>query len=278
MGNTKGTKEWADSNVNCYYGCSNNCKYCYARNMAFRFKRIGRYEDWEIMTPNIDAINKGYRKRKGRIMFPTSHDITKETKDNCLQVLYKLLVAGNQVLITTKPVFDIIVEICKRFEYYKEQIQFRFTITSCDNDVLKFFEPNAPLFQERLESLKWAFEKGFKTSVSIEPYLDILPTKLIKKIAEYVTESIWIGIMSNSGHVIARSIWDITQIPHDPTQYNEEIAQIRKYMRRIHGLYEDDHLALVIDDLKILSEEIRSKLRLKDSIRNKGFSITGGVE
>ena len=35
---TLGTKEWADSNVNCYFGCSNNCKYCYAKKMAIRFQ------------------------------------------------------------------------------------------------------------------------------------------------------------------------------------------------------------------------------------------------
>lgn len=36
---TLGTKEWADSNVNCYLGCSNNCRYCYAKKMAIRFNR-----------------------------------------------------------------------------------------------------------------------------------------------------------------------------------------------------------------------------------------------
>jgi len=99
MGNkTSGTAEWASSNVNCYYGCSNNCRYCYARNMAFRFKRIERYEDWETMKPNQKAIDKGYRKRKGRVMFPTSHDITKESLDTCIVVLKKLLKTGNEVL------------------------------------------------------------------------------------------------------------------------------------------------------------------------------------
>jgi DNA repair photolyase len=36
---TSGTKEWADHNVNCIRGCSNDCRYCYAKIMAKRFGR-----------------------------------------------------------------------------------------------------------------------------------------------------------------------------------------------------------------------------------------------
>ncbi len=53
---TLGTKEWADSNINCYYGCSNDCLYCYAKKMAIRFKR--KTEDtWKIMIPNQNNID-----------------------------------------------------------------------------------------------------------------------------------------------------------------------------------------------------------------------------
>lgn len=37
---TQGTKEWASSNINLFYGCANNCMYCYAKKMALRFGRI----------------------------------------------------------------------------------------------------------------------------------------------------------------------------------------------------------------------------------------------
>ena len=99
---TLGTKEWADSNVNCFFGCSNNCRYCYAKLMAIRFKRKSK-DNWKIMEPNQKAIDKKYLKRKGRIMFPTSHDITTESMNDCLIVLNKLLISENTVLITSKP-------------------------------------------------------------------------------------------------------------------------------------------------------------------------------
>jgi len=192
---TLGTKEWADSNVNCYFGCSNNCIYCYAKKMAIRFKRKEE-SNWKEMVPNLKNIKKNYAKRKGRVMFPTSHDITDESLSGCLIVLKKLVSSGNEVLITSKPNFKCIKEICDKFAGYKDLIQFRFTITSYNYELLDFWEPEAPSFQERLQSLKYAYQHGFKTSISIEPFLDKDPYILVELLIPYTTESIWIGKMN----------------------------------------------------------------------------------
>lgn len=192
---TLGTKEWADSNVNIYFGCSNNCRYCYAKKMAIRFKRKTE-ETWKIMIPNTKNINKEYRKRNGRIMFPSSHDITENSLKNCLLVLKKLVNSDNDILITTKPSLKCIEAICDDFSRNKEKLQFRFTITSDDNNLLEFWEPSAPSFEDRLESVKKAFYQGFKTSISIEPFLDEDPFDLVDVLLPYTTESIWIGRMN----------------------------------------------------------------------------------
>jgi len=192
---TLGTKEWADSNVNCYLGCSNNCRYCYAKKMAIRFKK--KTEDtWKIMVPNQKNINKGYRKRRGRIMFPTSHDITIESLEGCLIVLKKLIKSKNDLLITTKPNFYCIKRICQDCLDLKDFIQFRFTITSNNSKLIEFWEPGAPSYEERLKSLKYAYSRGFKTSISIEPFLDKNPYELFEVLKPFTTESIWIGKMN----------------------------------------------------------------------------------
>jgi len=85
--------------------------------MAIRFKRKSN-KNWKIMEPNQKAINKKYFKRKGRIMFPTSHDITTESMNDCLIVLNKLLISENTVLITSKPCYDCIKKICDKFNNY----------------------------------------------------------------------------------------------------------------------------------------------------------------
>jgi DNA repair photolyase len=233
---TLGTKEWADSNVNVYNGCSNNCRYCYARKMAIRFGRKTE-ETWKIMEPNRPQIDKGYRKRNGRIMFPTSHDITVESLQSCLIVLEKLLQAENEVLITTKPRYECIKKICDNFKDYEPQIQFRFTITSLDSKLLSFWEPGAPSFKERLKSLKFAHSKGYKTSISIEPFLDENPYELLDVLLPHVTESIWIGKMN---YIKASNILPCEQPYYDrireinhTTNLSRIIANAEKYQDNI---------------------------------------------
>ena len=99
-----GTREWADYNVNCVSGCSNECRYCYAKMMAKRFGRATD-ETWKIMKINPASVNKKYGKKSGRVMFPSSHDITDDPKIEvaCFTVLSNLLESGNEVLITSKP-------------------------------------------------------------------------------------------------------------------------------------------------------------------------------
>lgn len=197
---TTGTKEWADSNVNFVDGCSHDCRYCYAKKMAIRFGRKTA-ENWHEMVVRQKDVDKGYKKRKGRIMFPTSHDITPEVLPEALLVLVNLLHAGNDVLITTKANTKVVVGICNNFvsTSFKEQIQFRFTITSLNREKLEYWEPGAPDISDRLASLHYAYLHGFKTSISIEPCLDPDPRDLIENIRDDVTESIWLGSMNYCG-------------------------------------------------------------------------------
>lgn len=148
---TYGTREWSDYSVNCINGCSHNCKYCYAKNMAIRFKRKTE-NNWKKMDIIEEKSKKLYRKRNGRFMFPTTHDITPEPKvlNICMKVLENIVLNGNNVLITTKPHLSVIKKICNNFSDYKNQIQFRFTITSNNNKLLKFWEPGASRFEDRV--------------------------------------------------------------------------------------------------------------------------------
>ena len=243
---TSGTKEWADHNINCIKGCSNNCRYCYAKIIAKRFGRCTE-ETWTDIEISRDALNKTFKKYSGRVMFPSSHDIidTPEAKEACFTVIEKLLEAENELLITTKPKLSITGDIIKRFHSFKLLIQFRFTITSMDNQLLSFWEPNAPPFEERLKSLKYAYEKGFKTSVSIEPFLDYTPQTLINILSPYITESIWLGPMN---YIPKNGI-----LNDDKQQY----AEIRKK-------YEIDHLRDIYEDLKDFP-----LIRFKDSMTNR---------
>lgn len=244
---TSGTREWADHNINCIIGCQNNCRYCYAKLMAKRFRRE-IYETWSLMRIREKVVQSSFGKMAGRVMFPSSHDIVDipGIKEACFTTLGKLLESKNEVLVTTKPRFSIIQQIDNLFSDYKKHLQFRFTITSVDNNLLQFWEPNAPLFEERLESLKYAFARKYRTSVSVEPFLDRKPQILISMVEPFCTESIWIGKMN--------------YIPSDSTLPRE----LQPFYSEVRTNYEIEHLLEIYNDLRNLQ-----KIRFKDSLTIK---------
>jgi DNA repair photolyase len=243
---TAGTREWADHNVNCATGCLNNCRYCYAKMMAKRFGRATE-RTWRNMKIRQSAVAKTYRRVHGRVMFPSSHDIIDlpEIERACFEVLSKLLESGNHVLVTTKPRLTIVQKIIEQFSQHKDTLQFRFTITSRYDRSLRFWEPNAPHFNERMACLKFAFAKKYKTSVSIEPFLDHDPQSLVRLVAPYSTESIWIGTMN----YIPRN-----NILHSHAHFYNDV---RKNCER-------EHLMKIYEELRCFP-----KVRFKDSIRLK---------
>jgi len=130
-------------------------------------------------------------------MFPTTHDITPEELQPCLTVLGKLLSTGNEVLVVSKPHLDCIQAICDLFNEYQAQILFRFTIGADDDGLLRYWEPGAPNFAERLMCLKLAYARGFATSVSMEPMLDVAHApRLVHRLLPFITETIWLGKMN----------------------------------------------------------------------------------
>ena len=258
-GRTKGTRQWSDATVNCAKGCKNGCRYCYARKLALRRNQIEEAADWENMTVSKTAYTKSFPRKNRTIMFPSSHDIIDvgNVKQACVDTLTKLLDRGHQVIVVTKPRPAIITEMTETFKKYVDQLEFRFTITSDDPDVLAFWEPGAPTFRERLESLRHAWKEGFNTSVSMEPFLTD-PLRVIPKIERYVAnkiegkESIWLGLMSG-----------IPENGPDPREND--------YYDRLRKNYEPQQLERICKALRG-----HGKIRWKDSMINALIKASQG--
>ena len=195
-----GVQEWANRSLNFQRGCEHDCRYCYAKyNSVRRFKMCGE-EHWHLPCIDNTKVDKNYRKHyEGVTMFPTTHDITPANISQYMCVLRKQLDLGNKILIVSKPHWDCITVICEAFKEFQHLIEFRFSIGSTSSDILKFWEPGARTFDERLSCLKYAFRAGYKTSVSCEPFLDEHPNYTYIACKEYITESFWIGKLRHFG-------------------------------------------------------------------------------
>ncbi|MGI9538324.1 MAG: hypothetical protein ACR2PB_14735 [Desulfocapsaceae bacterium] len=227
----RGTKEWAVAEINCSVGCPHDCRYCYARVAALDKGLIDSAADWSVSRIIDGEVNCLRDRYPGQVMFPTAHDIVEENLDAALEVITRLLAADNQVLIVSKPLLSCIEQICERLYRRRDQILFRFTITARDGDILRFWEPAAPTYQERLDSLRLAREKGFETSVSVEPILDVEDLeKMIAEIEPLVSHSIWVGKMNRIEE----------RVCIDSSEVRAEVERIRSEQnnRRITDLFE----------------------------------------
>jgi DNA repair photolyase len=233
-----GTREWACKNINIIDGCANDCRYCYAKEMAIRFKRATT-ENWRNEKARPEATRALFTKYEGTVMFPSAHDITPRNLGSAVAALQKLLVVGNNVLIVTKPHLACIRRLCTELCEHKSQIEFRFTIGSSDSETLKFWEPGAPSFEERLAALKYAHRAHYKTSISCEPFFDENIEDLIWQLEEYATHSIWVGVANSlsrrltiNGHADAETL--------ERAKYLKEVVYSEKNLRRTFNNFGTD--------------------------------------
>ena len=195
-----GAGEWAGYNCNIVNGCSHGCLYCYGRSMAKRFKRIDNNDAW-LEEKLRDVTTAKCKKYPKPIMFQTTSDITPAIIKPYRCHLYNILKAGNFVISVSKPHRECIEAICTEFSSFRDNLILRFTIGGLDNEALRVWEPGAPALNERLWCLRYAFEQGFKTSLSSEPMLVNCEAaeRFYYCVEPLVTEDIWFGKMGGVG-------------------------------------------------------------------------------
>lgn len=216
--------------------------------MAIRTKRKTQ-DNWKEEIVRTGDLNKNWEcVGGGRIMFPSSHDITPTHLQDSIRFLRNILIPGNKVLIVSKPNLECIKAICDNFEDQKVQILFRFTIGSAKDETLKFWEPGASSFNERMAALEYAYEAGYETSISCEPMLDDKIRDVISAVRPYVTDSIWLGKMNEMKKRLTLNT-ELTQELKDKA--NQLYAwQSDDQIRSLYEIYKGDSLIRWKADIK----------------------------
>ena len=166
--------EWAGAYYNMEQGCTNACRYCYARAMAVRQRRC-TVTGWGDPQPYKTWMAGANKYHSGDlVMFPTTHDITPDNIDRACIALRRLINAGNRVLIVSKPrraCIDRLIQTADQTIGGREAVSFRLTITTVEPDVSRLWEPGASLPDERLDCLAAVAAAGYNISVSSEPWI-----------------------------------------------------------------------------------------------------------
>lgn len=188
-----GTREWSEHSANLFLGCEHDCRYCYARCSALRFKRI-RFEDEWKKPISLHRCPKFARRVQGVIMFPTTHDVTPSNVHECEAYLESMLRYGNRVLVVSKMSPTVAYCLARRLAEWRAQLEFRVTVGTPCESTRRYWEPGAPSYGDRMEAAEALKERGFTVSFSVEPLLCRLPQ--LKEMVEDMlptADSIWIG-------------------------------------------------------------------------------------
>lgn len=174
----KSEVEYADFCLNHVEGCSHGCRYpCYAYMMKKRCGIVKTYEDWcrpKIVSNALELLDKEIPKYKDKIKYVHlcfSTDPFMFNQPEIAALSLKIIDKLNQNMIRctvlTKGVYP--KELADR-NGQSINNEYGITLVSLDEKYRKEFEPNSANFRDRVKSLKYLRDKGFKTWVSMEPY------------------------------------------------------------------------------------------------------------
>ena len=251
MKSVRGVGEWAGYSYNCGIGCSHGCRYCFSASFFVQVGFVASKDAFRNERPNRNRIDI-HQHVDQAVMFPSAHDITPTYLDTYCRTLANILDAGNRVLLVSKPHFECIEHICHEFRNYLQQMEFRFTIGSTDPELTSYWEPYAPLPEERMRSLAYATEQGYQTSVSMEPMLagreDAIAT--FRELLPLTNGTIWIGMMNDMDK-----------------RFNLVTEQDRQQLERIKSLQSADEMLALYAELQH-EPQVRWKDSILDLVKN----------
>jgi len=167
-----GRSRLSDYTLNCYTGCSNGCRYCYA-------KYVGRYagheeELWgsyvDVKINALEVLKKEIERRPpGRVFVSSACDAWQQEEEEwglSRQAVRMLLDAGFRVNVLTKS--ERIVRDLDAFSG-KAGLCVGVTLTAIEERLRRAFEPRSSSYAERLRILREANRRGMETFAMLAP-------------------------------------------------------------------------------------------------------------
>lgn len=180
--------EYSEYALNIYTGCDFACEYCFnplilKKNRESFYSEIKERKDF-LLNVEKDCVKLQGLTEKVLLCFTcdpyNSLDLETQTTRKVIE-LFKKYNINFQILTKSG-------DRAKRdFDLYKKGDAFASTLTFVSEEKSLKWEKNAPLPNNRIETLKYAHDLGIETWVSLEPVIDPEETlKLIELTHEFV--------------------------------------------------------------------------------------------
>jgi len=166
--------------LNPYTGCDHACAYCYASSYVPKFLSCRPKKDL------IPRLKREASKMKGEVVsISNSSDPypNVEAKTGLMRECLEILSRSNcRIQIITKS--DLVVRDVDLLRKVPSMVSM--TVTTENDDIAKWIEPNAPPSSERLKAMQSLIAEGIPTSARIDPIIPFIndnPEKLIRRLA-----------------------------------------------------------------------------------------------
>ena len=167
--------EYGDYTINHVQGCSHGCLYpCYAMMLSKHFGRCKDYEEWcrpKLVKNSIEILKKELPKLKDKIQSVQLCFMTDpfmfgypEVSDMRLQIINLLNKHGIKCTALTKGILP------SELTTTSLDNEFGITLISLNEAYRDTQEPGSAPYLDRINSLRYLHDHGYKTWVSIEPY------------------------------------------------------------------------------------------------------------
>ncbi|HAN21714.1 MAG: radical SAM protein [Clostridiales bacterium GWF2_36_10] len=167
----------SQNGMNIYRGCTHGCIYCDSRSKCYNMEHD--FEDIEVKSnaPELlEAILKRKRKKcmigTGSMCDPYMHIETKLNHTRkCLEIIDKYSFGATIITKSNRIIRDL--DILKSINE-KSKCVVQMTLTTYDENLCKFIEPDVSTTKDRFETLKIMRDNGIPTVVWLDPILPFI--------------------------------------------------------------------------------------------------------
>lgn len=244
--------------LNPYMGCQYACSYCYLRKSPISLFSGKNWGEWVTVKNNVNHQFQNelqHAKRKGSVtIFMSSSTDPYQPLEKKYEITRTLLTSmashpPNFLFIQTRsPLIQRDIDILKT---YPGRFIVSMTIETDREDMVRYFTPQAPSIQSRLNALKKLRQAGIPTQVAVAPLLPCttnFPEILAQYTDDVTIDDYFMGDGSNGRRTESLGMRHMYQALHLEDWYQPDAYQY--VLKLMQSRFSKTHISVSVDGFK----------------------------